>query len=169
VTPSATNPIDDPTFFVREHYRDFLNRDPDAPGLAFWLGQITACGSDQQCINNKRLDVSAAFFNSTEFQDTGSFVYRLYKASFGLKPTYTQFVTDRSECAGKSEHKCGEAGAGEHIRWAKWVYNGISNKPKRVSVYRCAAADGAELDGSGSIGKEGRVERGVSEWQQPDK
>src|SRR2546421_2612574 len=34
------NPIDDPQFFVRQQYRGFLNRDPDAPGLAHWVGEI---------------------------------------------------------------------------------------------------------------------------------
>src|SRR6185437_6256737 len=31
-------------FFVRQHYADFLNRTPDAPGLAFWVDQMTNCG-----------------------------------------------------------------------------------------------------------------------------
>ena len=36
------NPIEHSTnFFVRQQYLDFLNREPDAAGLAFWSGQIT--------------------------------------------------------------------------------------------------------------------------------
>ena len=79
----TTNPADDPTFFVGEHYRDFLNRDPDASGLAFWVNEITSCGSNQQCIDIKRINVSAAFFLSIEFQETGYFAYRAYKAAYG--------------------------------------------------------------------------------------
>jgi hypothetical protein len=30
------NPVDASAFFVRQHYHDFLNREADAPGLAFW-------------------------------------------------------------------------------------------------------------------------------------
>src|SRR5206468_3359614 len=30
-----SNPVDDAGFFVRQHYIDFLNRAPDADGLAF--------------------------------------------------------------------------------------------------------------------------------------
>jgi len=30
------NPIDDAQTFVAQNYRDFLNREPDAGGLAFW-------------------------------------------------------------------------------------------------------------------------------------
>jgi hypothetical protein len=40
--------------------------------------------------------VSAAFFIELEFQDTGSFVYRLYRGSLGRRPSYSEFSTDRS-------------------------------------------------------------------------
>jgi CSLREA domain-containing protein len=77
------NPNDNPNDFVRQHYHDFLNRDPDPGGLAFWAGEITVCGSDQQCLEVKRINVSAAFFLSTEFQETGYLVERIYKVSYG--------------------------------------------------------------------------------------
>jgi len=80
---NCLNPIDDPDFFVRQHYADFLNRQPDSDGLSFWRNQITSCGSDEQCIELKRINVSAAFFLSIEFQETGYLVYRTYKAAFG--------------------------------------------------------------------------------------
>lgn len=79
----VSNPIDDPQNFVRQHYHDFLNREPDAGGLAFWTNEITSCGSNQQCIDFKRVQVSAAFYLSIEFQDTGYLVERLYKAAYG--------------------------------------------------------------------------------------
>jgi hypothetical protein len=82
----ATNPNDEPVPFVRQHYHDFLNREPDASGLAFWADQITACGTDQPCTEVKRVNVSAAFYLSIEFQNTGFFVYRLHKAAFGDLP-----------------------------------------------------------------------------------
>ncbi len=79
----STNPIDDASNFVRQQYHDFLNREPDASGLAFWTDQIASCGSDQACIDLKRINVSAAFFLSIEFQDTGYLVERLYKTAYG--------------------------------------------------------------------------------------
>jgi hypothetical protein len=82
-TEPAANPIDDASNFVRQHYHDFLNREPDASGLAFWTNQITSCGSDAQCIGKKRVNVSAAFYLSIEFQNTGYLVERLYKTSYG--------------------------------------------------------------------------------------
>jgi hypothetical protein len=68
---------------VRQHYHDFLNREPDAAGLAFWTGEIESCGPDAACREVKRINVSAAFFLSIEFQETGYLVYRVYKAAFG--------------------------------------------------------------------------------------
>ena len=82
-SPSATNPIDDPAFFVREQYLDFLNREPDASGATFWTNQITSCGSDATCIAQKRINTSAAFFLSSEFQSTGMVVLLANKAAFG--------------------------------------------------------------------------------------
>jgi hypothetical protein len=79
---TTTNPADDPQFFVRQHYRDFLNRDPDAAGLQFWTNNITSCG-DANCVAVKRVNTSAAFFLSIEFQETGYLVERMYKAAFG--------------------------------------------------------------------------------------
>jgi CSLREA domain-containing protein len=80
---SPGNPIDDTTKFVTQHYRDFLNRDPDAAGLAFWVQGIDSCGADAGCREVKRIDTSAAFFLSIEFQETGYFVYRMFKAAYG--------------------------------------------------------------------------------------
>jgi Tol biopolymer transport system component len=81
--PAVVNPIDDAQFFVRQHYLDFLNREPDAAGLAFWTNEITSCGADTQCVAVKRQHVSAAFFLSIEFQQTGFLVYKTFAAAFG--------------------------------------------------------------------------------------
>jgi DNA-binding beta-propeller fold protein YncE len=81
--PPATHPLEDARFFVRQHYVDFLNREPDAGGLVFWVNGIESCGADAQCLLNKRVDTSAAFFLSIEFQETGFLVHRTYKAAYG--------------------------------------------------------------------------------------
>jgi subtilisin family serine protease len=83
---NGANPIDSAGFFVRQHYLDFLNREPDGPGFGFWTNNITSCGSNQSCTEVKRIDTSAAFFLSIEFQDTGYLVYRIYKAAYGNMP-----------------------------------------------------------------------------------
>jgi hypothetical protein len=95
-----TNTVDDAQTFVSQHYHDFLNREPDQAGLNFWTSQITSCGADQSCISGKRNNVSAAFFLSIEFQQTGFLVERLYKESYGNMPgtpvplTLNEFVGD---------------------------------------------------------------------------
>ena len=80
-----TNPIDEANNFVRQHYHDFLNREPDAAGLAFWSNQITECQQPGATCNAdvRRINVSAAFFLSIEFQETGYLVERLYKSAYG--------------------------------------------------------------------------------------
>jgi hypothetical protein len=104
-TEPAANPIDDSSNFVRQHYHDFLNREPvpgDVAGLNFWTNQIESCGTDQACRDTKRQNVSGAFFLSIEFQQTGYFVYRTYKAGFGdINPLtvpvpvrYLEFIRD---------------------------------------------------------------------------
>ena len=96
-TVATSNPLDDPTFYVRQHYYDFLNREPDPAGLAFWVNQITSCGSDRQCVEIRRINVSAAYFLSIEFQETGYLVHRFYNLALnrpnGL-PRYLEFFRD---------------------------------------------------------------------------
>ncbi|HYP54668.1 MAG TPA: hypothetical protein VEQ42_14055, partial [Pyrinomonadaceae bacterium] len=92
-----TNPIDRPEFFTRQHYLDFLNREPDTPGFAFWQGQILECGGAPACVESKRVHVSGAFFRSIEFSETGFLVLRLYKAGLGRAPTFAEFLADARE------------------------------------------------------------------------
>jgi uncharacterized repeat protein (TIGR01451 family) len=82
-TVNGPNPIDTTAFFVRQHYLDFLNREPDTAGLNFWKNEIDMCGADAACVDVKRINVSAAFFLSIEFQETGYLVERIYKSAYG--------------------------------------------------------------------------------------
>jgi hypothetical protein len=80
---SSGNPLDITESFVRQHYHDFLNREPDTAGLQFWTNEINSCGTNAACVEAKRVNVSAAFFHSIEFQNTGYLVYRSNVAAFG--------------------------------------------------------------------------------------
>src|SRR5207247_3795113 len=77
------NQIDTSSFFVRENYIDFLNREPDANGLNFWINNINGCSPQPSCTEVQRINTSAAFYLSIEFQGTGYLVYRMYKAAYG--------------------------------------------------------------------------------------
>ena len=86
VTSPNVNVSDSSRYFVTQHYNDFLGREPDAGGLAFWTNEIEQCGADADCRALKRQNVSAAFFLSIEFKETGFLVYRAAGASFGNLP-----------------------------------------------------------------------------------
>ncbi|MFL6332209.1 MAG: DUF4394 domain-containing protein [Pyrinomonadaceae bacterium] len=93
----ATNAIDVTETFVGQHYHDFLNRQADAEGLAFWTGGIESCGADAGCREAKRVDTSAAFFLSIEFQQTGFLVERAYRAAFNRRVLLGEFLPDSQE------------------------------------------------------------------------
>ncbi len=104
----APNANDDTAAFVREQYHDFLNREPDAAGLAFWKDNIDLCNDAArrpagltvaQCIEVRRVDTSAAFFLSIEFQQTGNLVRGFYVAALNRPatnnmPAFAEFERD---------------------------------------------------------------------------
>jgi hypothetical protein len=125
--PPGTNAIDDNTNFVCQHYHDFLNRQPDAPGLAFWVSQIAACGGNASCIEVTRIHVSASFFLSIEFQETGAYVLRAQRAAFGKKSDtaatrypYLSFLKDTQQVS--QEVIFGQPGADALLEANKQAY-----------------------------------------------
>lgn len=129
------NKIDDPQFFVTQHYRDFLNREPDAGGLAFWVNEITSCGTNAQCLQVKRVNVSAAFFLSIEFQETGYLVYRFYKAAYGNLPNapvplrFNEFLPDTQQI-----------GLGVVVGAADWQTKLADNKKAYAAAFGARAS-----------------------------
>jgi len=97
---ATTNAIDTNEYFVRQQYIDLLGREPDQGGLDFWVGQLNQCGADAGCLRTRRVDVSVAFFQSREFQESGSFVYKIYQGALGRQLTYGEFLTDRQQVVG---------------------------------------------------------------------
>jgi hypothetical protein len=101
---STGNPVSDTAFFVRQHYLDFFSREPDSPGLAFWKGQLDECeqrpeAEREGCRDLRHVHVSAAFFLSIEFQDTGFLVYRAHQVAFntGERLPLETFLADAQE------------------------------------------------------------------------
>jgi hypothetical protein len=97
--PPAPNASDDTAAFVRQQYRDFLNREADGPGLAFWSNEIDSCGADAACRSARRVNVSAAFFLSIEFQTTGNLVRNCFVATLDRPltnnmPAFEEFERD---------------------------------------------------------------------------
>ncbi|MFN2453487.1 MAG: Calx-beta domain-containing protein [Pyrinomonadaceae bacterium] len=133
---ATTNPIDGAQFFVREHYLDFLNRLPDDGGLSYWSNGLISCNGDPQCLNSRRVSVSAAFFVELEFQDTGGYVYRLYKATYGERPSYAQFMPDRSRVVGGANLEAGKQAFAD-----TWVA-----RPEFLTKYPAAMSPGDFVD-----------------------
>src|SRR4029450_83044 len=107
-TSPTPNAIDDTTTFVRQQYRDFLNRDADPAGLAFWKNNIDKCNDPAQrppgqtlaaCIEVQRITTSAAFFLAIEFGASGGLVRDFYVATLprpltNNMPDYVEFMRD---------------------------------------------------------------------------
>ena len=161
---------------MRGHYHDFLNREPDAPGLQFWTEEIAKCGTGTEaagCREVKRVNVSAAFFLSIEFRQTGYFVERLYKATYGRRPALVEFMPDTQE-AGR-DLVVGAEGWTEKLEANKrafveqWVarapfkaaFDHLSNEQFVAKLYANAGveqgAEGAELLRALNEGRETRA------------
>ena len=131
-TTNGPNPIDNASFFVRQHYLDFLGREPDPGGFAGWTSAINSgTPGDTSC---DRVHVSQLFFQSEEFQSRGYFVYRFYPVAFGRKPDYTEFVTDLARVSGFLDNNQLEAAKVQFIAdfMARTAfantYNGLTNQ-----------------------------------------
>jgi hypothetical protein len=153
---ATTNPLDnaDALFFVQEHYYDFLSRAPDPGGLGFWAGTITQCGADQACLRNKRIDASNAFFYELEYQQTGAYVFRLYRAAFGNNqpfpnpfadpnhpneekklPGYAAFSLDRARVVGGANLSQGQID----------LANALVQRPEFVARYPASLATAGQF------------------------
>jgi hypothetical protein len=97
-TVTGANPIDRADFFVRQHYLDFLGREPDAFGFQGWQNTLNNCGGTvaPPC---DRIEVSSDFFRSEEFQMRGYFIYRFY-TTIGRSPHYAEFMADFAKVSG---------------------------------------------------------------------
>jgi Calx-beta domain/Domain of unknown function (DUF4214) len=91
-------------FFVRQHYLDFLGREPEAGEP--WSAILRGCADQFNVDPNSpsagcdRITVSGAFFGSPEFKDKGFYVIDFYRVAFGRLPQYSEFVTDLASLVG---------------------------------------------------------------------
>lgn len=138
------NPLESARFFVRQQYLDFLSREPDTNGYDFWTCQITRSGplqpdfcgptpiTDLTVIQQRRVAVSNAFFFELEYQQTGTYVYRLYRAAYGNTQPYPNPVGDNDT----------------HPYCAANPNNCMALRAAYLPAYQQFAADRASLDAS---------------------
>ena len=92
------------------------------------------------CLERRRINVSAAYFLSIEFQHTGGLVDGLYRASYGRRPLYAEFMPEarvvgdgvivgRGDWAAKLESNK-QVFINEWVQRAEFraVYDGLSNQ-----------------------------------------
>jgi hypothetical protein len=108
-TANAANPIlatDDAgiSFFVRQQYRDFLGREPDAsePWSAILRGCANQMNVDPASVSAAcdRITVSGAFFGSPEYLAKGVYTIDFYRAALNRLPEFSEFVTDLGSVTG---------------------------------------------------------------------
>ncbi len=103
-----SNPVFSSPFFIRQHYLDFLSREPDTNGYNNFLNLLNGCPNVNNTDPNStsagcdRLNVTGQFFGSLEFQLKGSYAFRFYKLAFNRLPEYTEIVADMSFVAGST-------------------------------------------------------------------
>jgi uncharacterized protein (TIGR03118 family) len=152
VAPSSNNPVDSASFFVRQHYLDFLNREPDIAGLNFWTNTITSCGANASCIDVARINTSAAFFLSNEFQNTGTIAYLANRAAFGTSASgspaavlYGQFERDVQQL--QQNLVFGQPGFDAQLDANKTAYfNDFVTRPDFVTAYPSTLTNAQYVD-----------------------
>ncbi|MBA2734544.1 MAG: DUF4214 domain-containing protein [Acidobacteria bacterium] len=95
---TGANPLNGVDFFIRQHYLDFLGREPEPAGLQGWRNTLNNCPQGSTACD--RIEVSSGFFRSEEFQTRGYFIYRFYSASLGRIPRYNECIPDFAQVMG---------------------------------------------------------------------
>ncbi len=86
------------SFFVRQHYLDFLGREPEAGEP--WSAVLSRCvdqfnaNADGASAGCDRLAVSGSFFGSPEFLSKGVYTILFYRTALNRLPEYTEFAAD---------------------------------------------------------------------------
>jgi hypothetical protein len=103
-TSPSQNPLFSTSFFVKQHYLDFLSREPEAGEP--WSGVLNGCANSFNLDPNHpsamcdRILVSQSFFQSPEFQLKGLYSYLFYRVAFNRRPAYKEIILDMRELAG---------------------------------------------------------------------
>ena len=144
---AARSPLASNDFFVRQHYLDFLSREPERAGQEAWLRVLGECPRAGDAAACDRVAVSAAFFRSAEFHTKGLYVYRFYPLAYGRLPRYTEMAAAMREVTGATAEEVYQRKAAFAERFAasdefRRVYGEMSNADLVAALmdrYRLAA------------------------------
>jgi hypothetical protein len=96
VASTGSNPFDDFRFFITQQYTDLTGHEPDQSTLERLTAQLNSCGPRNDCLRNRRVDISTNLLVDNELPNTGVFLYGLYAAGLGRLPRYNEFETDHA-------------------------------------------------------------------------
>ena len=85
---------------------------------------MLTCDGDSACIERRTINVSAAYFLSIEFQQTGGLVDSLYRASYGRRPLFAEFMPDAQT-----------VGQGVIVGTANWAQKLAANKQAFIAAW----------------------------------
>ncbi len=148
---NGANPIEQTSFFVRQHYIDFLNREPDPQGFTDWQNILNNCPAGSTACD--RVEVSSSFFRSPEFRERGYFPYRFYAVSLGRKPLYAEFMPDLARVSGfltnAEKEQARQQFISEFMARAEFagIYNGLSNNAYVQRLFDTAAVTQVTVGG----------------------
>lgn len=136
--------------FVQQQYRDFLNREADSDGLAFWVPRIADGGTP-------RGDLPAAFLESPEFAATTGAITRLYLGSFLRLPDYAGWQFFSRELASGRQSLTAIAGQFATSTEFQARYGMLTDAEYIAQLYRNVL--GREPDASGVTFWQGQIAR----------
>jgi Tol biopolymer transport system component len=103
-TSLSPNPALSIPFFVRQHYLDFLSREPEANEP--WSAVLNNCpnafnfDATNPSAACDRIIVSQSFFGSPEFRLKGFYAFNFYRVAFNRRPTYEEIIPDMRSMTG---------------------------------------------------------------------
>jgi hypothetical protein len=135
ITPGA-NPIRNHAFFVRQHYLDFLSREPEAGEP--WTAILNNCPDPFNTDRNSpsarcdRITVSSSFYLAPEFSLKGLYAYLFYRAALDRRPEYSEIVVDMRDVTGQTPEEVFQKRAAFAAAFAqrpefKAAYDSLSN------------------------------------------
>jgi uncharacterized repeat protein (TIGR01451 family) len=172
-SPSTSNPIDGVEFFIRQMYKDILNRQPDSTGLQNWINTLAPCPNggfgEPPTSNCDRLHVAAGFFQSDEFLNRGYFAFRFYMVAFNQRPLYSQFIPDMSQVGGPKspaeEEAAKVAYANAFVQRPAFMtrYPGLSGQPLADALLQTAGLPAGSYQAGSQTN--GQILRGIAQSQ----
>ena len=138
-------------FFVRQHYLDFLGREPEVgePWSAILRGCANQFNTDpaSPSAGCDRITVSGSIFGSPEFLSKGVYTIDFRRVAFDRLPTYAEFVVDLASVTG--------ATAAETNAKRAAFANNFVQLPEFLNAYPLAMTNSAYVTAlmSGSMGQ----------------